>query len=85
VYKDVLGAYQDVIDAQNTVKVAQKQYEIDQATLRQADVSLAQGLIKQTDYDLVKYAKTLSEASLKSDIRKLFLAIETLNNKTVVE
>ena len=85
VYKDVLEAYNRVDDAKKTLEIAKKNYEVALEGQRQAEISFDQGLIKDTDLALAKFAAQNSLATLKSDIRTLYLAIETLNNKTVVQ
>jgi len=85
VYKDILQAYNAVEDAEKTLEIAKKSYEVALAGQRQAQISYDQGLIKDTDLALAKFSAQNSLATLKSNIRTLYLAIETLNNKTVVQ
>jgi|GEM_PF-2277448 len=85
VYKDVLEAYNAVNDAKKELDIAQKRYEVRLASQQQAQISYEQGLIKDTDLALSEFATKQEFASLKSDIRTLYLAIETLNNKMVVQ
>lgn len=83
-YQDVLSAYNDVINTQKSLTISQKNYEIQLASQRQAEISYEQGLIKKSDLDLVNYATSASLASLKNQIRTVYLAVEALNQSTVL-
>lgn len=84
-YQDVLAAYNEVIIAQKNLAISQKNYEIQLASQNQAKISYEQGLIKKSDLDIVNYATSMNLESLKNQIRTVYLAIETLNQSTVLE
>ncbi|MBS7526596.1 TolC family protein [Fusibacter paucivorans] len=84
-HQDVLAAYNEVINAQKNLAISQKNYEIQLASQNQTKISYEQGLIKKTDLDLVNYATSASLEALKDQIRTVYLAVETINQSTVLE